>query len=154
MINSLDLIESVASHAMASGHFAKVNQYEPKSAPDSDLTASVWAARIGPAPSHSGLAATTAYVVLNVRLYTNMLADPQDMIDPKLMQATDELMAAYSSDFTLDGLVRNIDLLGMGGETLSAEAGYVQIGGVDGGMFRVMTITLPMIIDEAWEHRP
>lgn len=154
MINSLDLVESVASHAMASGYFNRVNQHEPKSPPGLDLTAAVWAASIGPAAGHSGLAATAAYVVLNVRLYTNMLSDPEGMIDPKLMEATDALMAAYSTDFTLDGLVQNIDLLGQGGQTLSAEAGYVQIGNDRESMFRVMTITLPMIIPDAWEQAP
>lgn len=154
MINSLDLIESVASHAMASGHFESVNQHEPKSSPGTGVYAAVWAASVAPAPAHSGLAATSAYVVLNVRIYSNMLFEPQDMIDPQIMQATDDLMALYSGDFTLDGLAMAVDLLGQGGQTLSAEAGYVKIGGEETSMYRVMTINLPMIISDAWEQRP
>jgi len=154
MINSLDLVESVASHAMASGRFSFVNQHEPKSPPGTDIYAAVWVASVGPAPAYSGLAATTAYVVLNVRIYTNMIGEPQDMIDPKIMEAVDDLMTRYSADFTLDGLAMAIDLLGQGGQNLSAEAGYVQIGGKEGAMYRVMTINLPMIIENAWVQAP
>jgi hypothetical protein len=86
---------------------------------------------------------------MQVRLYTSMLAEPQDYIDPNLVKALDALMNAYSGDFTLDGLIRNVDLLGQTGTPLQAEAGYINI---DGKMMRVVTITLPMIINDAWEQ--
>jgi len=155
MINSLDVIEMAVSHAMATGYFERVNQYEPKSAPIEGLFAAVWVQSIAPYAAQSGLAATSAYLILNVRIYTNMIAEPQDMIDPRIMEATDELMRRYSADFTLDGLVAAVDLLGQGTESLRAEAGYIQIGSGDkGAMFRVMTITLPLILNDAWEQQP
>lgn len=150
MIESDALIDAVVSHAAASGYFDRVNRHEPKSAPGSGLSAAVWADSIGPARS-SGLAETTALVVMNVRVFTSMLTDPPDAIDPAVMKAVDDLMGAYSGDFTLDGLVRCVDLLGMGGTPLSARAGYVNI---DGKLMRIFTITVPVLIDEAWTQTP
>jgi hypothetical protein len=148
-MESLAIIEAVASHAMASGWFDRVNQYEPKSAPGNGLVASVWVASIGPQSGASGMFKTTVRFTVNVRVYTSMLAEPADMIDPQLMEAVDALLAAYSRDFALDGLVRNIDLLGMGGPPLGAEAGYVEI---EKRLFRIMTITVPMILNDQWEQ--
>jgi hypothetical protein len=150
-MESTAIIEAVASHAMASGYFHKVNQHEPKSAPLTNLYAAVWVQSIGPQVGASGLASTSARFTVNVRVYTSMLAEPQDMIDPDLTEAVDKLLAAYSGDFTLDGLIRNIDLQGMGGQPLGAEAGYVEI---EKKLFRVMTINVPMIINDAWNQVP
>jgi hypothetical protein len=143
------IIEAVASHAMASGYFERVNQFEPKSSPGTGLVGSVWVNSIGPQVGASGLNRTSVRFTVNVRVYTSMLAEPADRIDPQLMQAVDALLAAYSGDFTLDGLVRNIDLLGMGGPPLGAEAGYVEI---EKKLFRIMTITVPMILSDVWEQ--
>jgi len=150
-MESLAIIEAVASHAMASGWFDRVNQYEPKSAPGNGLVASVWVASVGPQVGASGLNRTSVRFTVNVRVYTSMLADPPDMIDPNIMEAVDALLAAYTGDFTLDGLVRNIDLLGMGGPPLGAEAGYVEI---EKRLFRIMTITVPMILNDQWIQEP
>lgn len=151
MIGATILIEAVASHAMASGYFDKVNQYEPKSAPQTNLTASVWIQSFGPAHGQSGLISTTMRFLVNVRIYCNMLQDPPDMIDPSLMEAVDALMSAYSGDFTLDGLVREVDLLGMTGEELGGAAGYIEI---DKKMFRVFTLAVPMIVNDVYSQVP
>lgn len=134
------------SHAMAAGLFETVNTHEPKNTPGKGLHAAVWSDWIGPTQT-SGLAATTARIIFKVRIYSDMLQEPQDMIDPNILGAVHVLMAAYSADFTLGGLVRNVDLLGQYGEGLSAQAGYVSISGQ---MHRVMTITAPVIVSDAW----
>lgn len=141
------IVSAVTSHAKATGLFQAVNGHEPKAAPQNGLSCSVWADQIGPVPGASGLQITTAYVVLNVRLYTNMQQQPYDAIDPKLMSAVDKLMTAYSGDFELGGKVRNVDLLGMFGSELSAQAGYIN---QDQKVYRVMTITLPLVINDTW----
>lgn len=144
------ILDAVVSHALASGHFERVNQHEPKSAPGNGLSAAVWVDRVGPARG-SGLAMTSALLVLNVRLYTSMLSEPQDAIDPNLMAAHDALMTAYSGAFTLGGLVRSVDLLGAAGTPLSSQAGYLN---QDSKLFRVITITLPVIVNDCWEQAP
>lgn len=143
------VINAVISHAQATGKFETVNGYEPKSAPGTGLSAAVWGQTIGPQPAASGLQSTTVRVVLNVRIYQNFLSQPEDMIDPTVMAAVGSLMDAYSGDFTLGGLVRNVDLLGMQGIPLSAQAGYIN---QDGKMYRVYTLTVPVIINDQFEQ--
>jgi hypothetical protein len=145
------IMAAAGSHAAASGHFDRVVGHEPKSAPGRGLSAAVWVARLVPVPAASGLSRTSALLVLNVRCYMNMLADPPDSIDPVLVDAVDDLMTAYSGDFDLGGLVRNVDLLGAAGTPLGAEAGYLE---QDGKLFRAIVITLPLIISDAWEQTP
>lgn len=148
-LNISGILDGVVSHAMALGMFERVNQHEPKNNPGLGLTCAVWVDRIGPAPTGSGLQSTTALLVFSVRVYTSMLAEPQDMIDPNITAAVDALMAAYSGDFDLGGTVRNVDLLGQAGTPLSAQAGYLNL---DGKLYRVMTITLPVVVNDVWDQ--
>lgn len=142
------ILNNVISHAMASGMFERVNQHEPKNAPGNGLTCAVWVDRIAPTQS-SGLSSTSAVVTFRIRLYSNMLQEPQDSIDPNIVLAVDSLMTAYSGDFDLGGSVRNVDLLGLAGLPLQAQAGYLN---QDSKLFRVMDITLPVIVNDVWDQ--
>lgn len=149
---SLDVVtvlNAIESHALASGHFDQVSGHEPKSPPGNGITAAVWVEQIGPAAGASGLASTSARLAFSVRLYTSMLTEPLDMIDPNLMAALDALMTAYSGDFALGGIVRDVDLLGAYGDPLSARAGYMTQAG---GEYRVLTIVLPVIVNDLWDQ--
>lgn len=151
-INSRDLVDRIASHAAASGLFDRVNAHEPKSKPGRGLTCAVWIDRIEPARGRSGLVATAGRVVFNVRVYTNMLQQPQDEIDPLVMDAVDYLFEAYSGDFQLGSDERFIDLEGMTqGHALDAQSGYINI---DNMTYRVMTISVPVIVNDAWTQAP
>lgn len=141
------LVAGIESIAMQTGLFRSVNFHEPKVAPAGGVSLSVWANSIEPIAGASGLASTSGYVVVQARAYGNMLSKPEDDIDPRLMTAATTLLSAYSADFTLGGLVRNIDLLGMYGTKLGAQAGYVTIGQT---MFRIMTITVPCVVNDMW----
>jgi hypothetical protein len=143
------ILSAVESHALASGHFVAVNGHEPKSPPTSGITAAVWVEQIGPARGGSGLDSTTARLALYVRLYSSLVQDPPDAIDPDLMTALDALMAAYSGDFELAGEVRQVDLLGHYGDPLGARAGYLAEAGAE---YRVMTIILPLIVNDLWNQ--
>jgi hypothetical protein len=147
-INAQDIMDRLASHAMSLGLFDRVNQHEPKSKPGRGLTCAIWVDYIGPARGRSGVAATDARVVLMVRIYTNMLQQPQDAIDPNVLAASSQLIGAYTSNFTLGSEERFIDLLGMTqGHPLEGQSGYINIDNV---VMRVMTITVPVIIENAW----
>jgi len=146
------ILDQVISHAESTGIFdGGVNGHEPKSSPGNGLTCAVWAQRIGPAPLGSGLAITTGLLILNVRIYTPMLQQPYDAIDPMVIAAVDALITEYSGAFTLGGNVRNVDLLGAYSPGLMAEAGYIN---QDGKLMRIMTITLPMVINDLWIQAP
>jgi len=143
------LVASVESIAMQTGQFRRVNTHEPKATPGSGLTCAIWVQELSPIAAASGLASTSGYVVLNARVYGNMLQKPEDDIDPRLMKATTVLLGAYSADFTLGGTVRNIDLLGEYGQQLRAVAGYVTIGSE---IQRVMTVTVPCVVNDMWNQ--
>lgn len=149
-LDSRDLLDALVSHAASLGYFDRVSTHEPKNAPGNGLTAAIWVQQIRPT-TRSGLAATSAVVVVNVRIMSNMMAEPQDEIDPNIMDATDALLNAYSGDFQLDDMIRNVDLLGSEGVPLSAQAGYLSI---NNSMYRVMTITVPMIKNDVWTQVP
>jgi hypothetical protein len=145
------VFDAVVSDVQASGYFKRVNQHEPKRKPQTDLTAAVWVADIEPisGAAGSGLANTSARVIFTVRIYSNMLKEPQDMIDPQLMRAVSSIMRRYHDDFDfgLTDLVRNVDLLGMFGVKLKAITGYLE---QDGTMFRIADITVPVIVNDVW----
>lgn len=151
-LNSTGIIDAVVSAAAGTGRFDVVNAHEPKDAPGSGLTAAVWVQRIAPAVGDSGLAATSALLTLNLRIYTSMRAvgtEAEDMIDPAVADATDAVVTLFNAGFTLGGLVRDIDLLGEFGTPLSAQAGYITIGGA---MYRCMTITIPCVVNDVWSQ--
>ena len=151
-INILGITDAVMSHAMASGHFDVVNGHEPKNPPSTGgLTGAVWTDRVVPVRGRSGLDSVTAVLVLNVRVYASAVSEPPDAIDPAMVAAVDDLCAAYCGDFTLGGLVANVDIFGAHGQALDVRAGYLQQDGVP---FRVLTIWLPVVVNDLWTEAP
>lgn len=148
-MNTAALLDAVVSHAQALGLFERVNGHEPKNAPGNGLSYAVWVDRIQPLGSVSGLSETSGVIVLNGRVYTSMTTEPQDFIDIHALDAIDALMTSYSGDYDLGGQVRNVDLLGQSGFALSMEAGYLN---QDGKLFRVMTLTIPLIVNDLWSQ--
>lgn len=140
------LFAAVESHALTLGLFERVNIHEPKNAPGNGLSCAIWVDSIKHARS-SGLASTSGVVIFQGRIMSNMLAEPQDGIDPQILSAVCVLMAEYSGSFTLGGTVRGVDLLGAEGESLSAKAGYLNM---DSRLFRAMELTLPIVINDLW----
>lgn len=145
-MNFQTILDKVTSYALASGQFERVNNHEPKNAPGNGLSAAIWVQKIEPIKS-SGLNSTSGRIELTVRIFSNMLQEPQDAIDPNIIAAVDSLMTSYSGDFDLGANVRNVDLLGAYGIGLSAQAAYLNI---DGKMYRIMDIVLPVIVNDLW----
>lgn len=146
-----DITNALVSHAASIGYFDQVNLHEPKAKPGYGITCAIWLQSIGPFPAGSGLRSTSGHLIFNVRAYTTMLQDPQDAIDPNVLKAVATLMAAFSADFTLGGIIRNVDLLGAYGTSLRANAGYVNLANT---LYRVLTITVPMIVNDVWPQSP
>jgi hypothetical protein len=145
------LFNAIESHAKASGLFDSVNTHEPKSAPGGNLHCAIYVSTLGPVPTGSGLATSAGVLTIMARIYLPGFQEPQGLIDPTIIAATDTLMEAFSGDFELGGNVRNIDLLGMTGEALSARAGYITI---DQTMYRSMDITIPIIVNDVFTQAP
>jgi len=141
------LFSAVVSPAMRSGLFDRVIEHEPKSKPGLGISLAVWTGSITPVPRASGLAATTLRLPFYARIYISMLAEPQDGIDPDLLEAEFALMGAWSAGFTLGGLALAVDLLGAYGTPLSSAKGYIQH---DDTLYRISEITCPVILDDVF----
>jgi len=148
-LNTNAIVDQLVSHAARLGVFDKVNLHEPKSRPPAGLTAAVWFDRLQPHLGDSGLASTSVVSIFMLRIMHSAFAEPQDMIDPRMIDAVDVLFASYHSEFELDGAARNIDLLGEAGTPLSAQAGFLNI---DGTIYRVMDVFIPVIISDVWSQ--
>lgn len=145
------IFDAVVSDAQMSGYFDKVNQHEPKRAPNSGVTCAIWVQSIEPLALISGLATTSGRIVFTLRMYTNMLKDPPDAIDPTMMRAMSNLMRRYHDDFDFAGTIRNVDLLGAHGIALSAVSGYLEI---DKKEFRIVDLTIPCLVNDIWPQIP
>lgn len=148
-LDTRSIISELESHCLRLGVFERVNRHEPKNAPGRGLTAAIWAQSIAPAVGHSGLTKTSVRVEFTIRIYMSMTTEPQDYIDPIMIEAVDALMTGLSGDFDLGDRVRVIDLLGMTGNPLSATAGYLNQSGT---IYRVQDIRVPLLIDEVWQQ--
>lgn len=147
-IGITDLLDKIGSHAQGLGFFEQVLLHEPKSAPRAPAAA-VWMRDIKPVRMRSGLDKVSILVTFSIRLYANMLQEPEDAIDRDLTLAVDALMTAYAGDFELGDGDRTIDLFGSAGTDLVAEMGYLE---QDKTLFRVCVITLPVLINDVWDE--
>lgn len=142
-LDTASILGAVQGHAQALGIFERVLLHEPEDAPGNGVTAAFWAGPGSPIPQLSGLAKTSWRLEVHGRLYLDALHEPQDDIDTLLLTALDTLVADYSGDFELGGLVQSVDLLGAYGDPLSWTPGY---GTHNHKLYRLITITLPLIV--------
>lgn len=147
-----DLFNAIVTDALTLGIFETVNTHEPKTAPGNGLRCNIYVDTIRPVKS-SGLALTSGLLSFYVEIYNSMLQEPQDDIDPAILSAVCALLESYTGDFRLamdtTADIRMVDLLGAYSEGLSAQSGYKQL---DNKMYRVMVISLPVVIDDMFEQ--
>jgi hypothetical protein len=146
-------MDALISHASATGHFTSVNSTDIGSTPGNDgITVVIWPRSVNPIPERSGLASTSVAVTFMVRFFHALNSDPLGEIDSDMIDATDALLNSYSGDFTLGGVVAEVDLLGEHGDPLGMDSGYVELA--DDKKFRVVDITVPLIINDVWTQEP
>ena len=148
-IATASIVSAFITHLQASGKFDQALAHEPKNPPTgSGVTAGVMVQSIEPVPNIFGaLAATSVRVLFMVRLYRNMLTEPQDDIDGQMLDAVDSIAGLVSGDFTLGDRVDFVDLLGQGGIGLQADFGYATLGQT---VFRIADVSVPVIIGDLW----
>lgn len=151
----VELTANVAADVLSTGYFNSVNSLDgpPQRQPVQGLTAAVWPDTLGPVPLNSGLAATSARVVMMVRLYKALAEQldyppaTTDHIDTAMLLAASALIRRYHDDFDFGGTIRNVDLLGAFGEPLSARTDWLAHGPV---VYRITEITVPCIVNDVW----
>lgn len=146
-------VDALHNFASRTGLFDAVVDHEPKSSPSATgVSCALWLGDIRTVAGASGLASVSVRVEYMYRLYTSMLSEPQDAIDPRIADATDQLFSALCGSFTLSGVLRNIVIFDDdSGEGLRARPGYINI---DRAIFRTMDITVPMLIDDVYTEAP
>lgn len=151
-IKSTDLVDKLATAAMSLGQFEEVQGHEPRNAPGVGTTCCIWVTRREPIQS-SGLASTSVRVETMHRLYRNALADTNlDIIETEMQDAADALVEYYTGHFQLGdvtGAVRMVDLLGAYGAPLGYVSGYLNVSGTQ---YRVIDVTVPLILNDQFDQ--
>lgn len=150
----VDVLAAVESYCLQTGRFDSVNKHEPTNAPGRDLTCAIWVDGIKPI-KRSGLSATSGSLSLRIRIYMPFRSEPYDVIDSHVLAAVSELMGAFIGDFqfsataSVNDSIRCVDIRGGegSGEMLDARAGYLEM---DRKIYRIMTIRLPIIVNDMW----
>jgi len=146
-IDSRALFNVLTGYAASSGLFDSVTGHEPKAAPSpTGVSASIWWAGTEPILS-SGVNSVSVRVEFQCRVYTTMLQEPQDDIDPRIMDAVDVMFTALIGDFDFGSQARYVDVLGSDGERLRAVPGYLT---QDSKVFRVADIFVPVLVNDAY----
>lgn len=146
------VINAVRSHAQRTALFAQEAGHEPARAAGRGLSTMVVVQDLAPVRGQSGLDSTTMRLGLAVRVLLPMQRGAGDEVDPTIVGAVDALMAAYTAGFTLDGLIKQVDVYGSaGGEGLRATFGYLDM---QGGTYRFGEITLPLLINDVYDQTP
>ena len=141
------LFDAMQSHALATGLFReRVNVHAPLNEPGNDVSAWITLGRVRPVMS-SGLAAVSIEVTFVIHVTSSLLQKPLDGVDPAVLGAVSVLLAAYAGNFTLGGLVREVSIFG----GLQAQPGYMDFGGKP---LRAVEITVPVIVNDAWNEAP
>ncbi len=141
------LLSALKSHAMTLGIFSKrVIAHAPLSTPGEGLSCYFELGPVAPTAA-SGLASVSIEVTVMAHILAPLNAKPVDEIEASVLGATCVLMNAYAGNFTLDGLVREVNVFG----GLKADPGYLLF---EGKPFRVSAITIPLIVNDAFPEVP
>ncbi len=150
------IIGGVSDVGLSLGVFESVNRFEPTNSPDTGLTCAVWAVSLKPDQRSSGLAVTSAILLLNAMIMSPDPYKPKDGEDPRILDAASRYMAALSADFDIStpsgtAVVDNVDLHGAGGNgQLDLDMGYVRMAGEAGELYRMANIAIPLALRDVW----
>jgi hypothetical protein len=137
------------THATGTGLFAAgaVLGYEPKKRLAAWPTFAGWFAGLRAVPQRGGMATTAALLTWTARIHYDAIGADQTTVERSLMHATDQLFAEYFGDLVIAGMDAWLDAKGQVGEPIASETGFLTI---DNQANRVATITVGVVIDNAW----
>lgn len=147
-IDIQSILDNVASHALATGHFEAVLGYTSKQSATNGVTAAIYIEEMK-AIRTSGLASTSVRLELEMQIYSSTYLEPYNDIDAGLGRAVDALFTALIGDFDLGSEARNIDVFGAWGQPLRVRSGLMNLSGKE---FRVFQVLIPIIVDDCWDQ--
>ena len=136
-------LEAVQNHLLKGAYLKKVQIGEPKAPPSEPLAAALFMNRVGIVLIFAGGDTRESHVV-TLRVYRDMLAEPQESIELDLALAVSDLSSDLLGEFDLGATIMSIDAAGAHGTPYGAEWGYVDVGG---RMYRIVDVTIPLIVD-------
>ena len=131
----------IQNHLSQSGLFADVQIGEPMSAPDTSDRAFA-AILLGPRRVvETTLATSVEERSVIIRVYIAVRREPRQDIEFELDEIASDILSRLGGDFELGGDIRQVWVTGM-----VASPAYQQVGTV---MYRLIDITVPMIVDDS-----
>ena len=131
-----------------SGYFAHVQIGEPKSPPGQRFTAALFMSSISPWLT---LATLCAVYIVQLRIFDDMLREPQEDVEIKMAILVDDIMNDIAGEFDLGANISYIDFGGVHGTPLTVRWGYLDVGGK---MFRIADITIPLVVNDVATMAP
>ncbi len=128
---------------------AGVTLFEPTSAVGPGLFCAIFLDEITPVPQESGQNVTTGRAVFKARVLLPMPRKSEAATDQNIGLAVGKIMELMSGDIELQDTVKYVDLLGATGTPLSAKGGYLTL---DQTLYRLMDVTIPLIINDVWNQ--
>jgi hypothetical protein len=95
----------------------------------------------------SGLDAVSVRLEQTIRLYERLQVEPSDVLDVETLRAVDAICNAFVENFEIDGIVRQVDVLGEHGQPLRARPGFLTVQEQD---CRIADVMVPLICDDVW----
>jgi hypothetical protein len=129
--------------------------HEPKKSIDYkglnvDTVVAIWLNEIEALQMRGGLASTSARLTWVIRQHRNALGPAADMTasERQTLATADAILASFFSDIVITAAADAwFDPKGQTGEPVKGVTGFVEI---DNQLNRVNTITVAMVVDDAW----
>jgi hypothetical protein len=142
--------DGLVSHSQALGVFDTVEDHAPATVPGAGIWC-IWEVTVPFAHASSGLASTSAVLTWVATILAPLTTEPGGDIERDVLRAADALIRSLIGDFDLGGLVRYVDVRGSEGTPLRADAGYASVNGV---RLRVVTVVVPLIVNDLYDETP
>ena len=141
--------DAISSHIARTGYVNDVRIGEPVSPPDAieKMHAAIYMASAGVVSLT--LSTTIEVHSVVVRLYRRAAfgqGDDAGQVEAEMALAVSQVTSNLVGEFDLGSTMRNIDIAGQYGQSLSATWGYITIGNT---VFRTVDLTVPLVVDES-----
>ena len=142
-------LDAISSHIARTGYVNDVRIGEPVAPPDAvdKMHAAIYMASAGVVSLT--LSTTIEVHSVVVRLYRRAAfgqGDDAGQVETEMALAVSQVTSNLVGEFDLGATMRNIDIAGQYGQSLSATWGYITIGNT---VFRTVDLTVPLVVDES-----